>query len=176
MCQICEVHKQFSSLHSVSGPSLSISFLASFSLSLSLLRVLTDIRLNSLIALTIHFKVVECRFPQRKRKLKKCLTNSSLLWLLKVYDCTHNPVKMRGGGLTDWIKPFLYFFCVSAKNSSCLPNPCENGGTCVVTGESFTCVCKEGWEGPTCTQSKWSLSCRRGGHLLLLNQDKSPAT
>lgn len=49
----------------------------------------------------------------------------------------------------------LFFF--SAKNSSCLPNPCENGGTCVVTGESFTCVCKEGWEGPTCTQSKCSL-------------------
>lgn len=48
----------------------------------------------------------------------------------------------------------IFLSPVSAKNSSCLPNPCENGGTCVVTGESFTCVCKEGWEGPTCTQSK----------------------
>lgn len=54
---------------------------------------------------------------------------------------------------------FLFFSTppVSAKNSSCLPNPCENGGTCVVAGESFTCVCKEGWEGATCTQSKWPL-------------------
>eukprot|EP00066_Takifugu_rubripes_P012561 XP_011601827.1 PREDICTED: protein jagged-1 [Takifugu rubripes] len=42
---------------------------------------------------------------------------------------------------------------INTKNSSCLPNPCENGGTCVVAGESFTCVCKEGWEGPTCTQN-----------------------
>ena len=42
----------------------------------------------------------------------------------------------------------------SAKNSSCLPNPCEYGGTCVVSGDTFTCVCKEGWEGPTCTQSE----------------------
>lgn len=79
-----------------------------------------------------------------------------------------------GGKLTDGI--CLFPSSVSAKNSSCLPNPCENGGTCVVTGESFTCVCKEGWEGPTCTQSKWSLSCGRAGHLLLLNHDKSPAT
>uniref|UniRef100_A0A6Q2XBJ5 Delta-like protein n=1 Tax=Esox lucius TaxID=8010 RepID=A0A6Q2XBJ5_ESOLU len=39
------------------------------------------------------------------------------------------------------------------KNSSCLPNPCQYGGTCVTSGETFTCVCKEGWEGDTCTQN-----------------------
>lgn len=44
--------------------------------------------------------------------------------------------------------------CLAARNSSCLPSPCHNGGTCVVNGESFTCVCKEGWEGPICTQSE----------------------
>lgn len=46
--------------------------------------------------------------------------------------------------------------CLVARNSSCLPNPCHNGGTCVVNGDSFTCVCKEGWEGPICTQSECS--------------------
>lgn len=59
---------------------------------------------------------------------------------------------VRESSLTKSNFTFLSLF--SAKNSSCLPNPCENGGTCVVTGDSFTCVCKEGWEGPTCTQSK----------------------
>uniref|UniRef100_A0A7N8XXP7 Delta-like protein n=1 Tax=Mastacembelus armatus TaxID=205130 RepID=A0A7N8XXP7_9TELE len=39
------------------------------------------------------------------------------------------------------------------KNSSCLPSPCENGGTCVVDGDSFSCVCKEGWEGATCSHN-----------------------
>lgn len=29
-----------------------------------------------------------------------------------------------------------------------------NGGTCVGSGDSFSCICKEGWEGRTCTQSK----------------------
>lgn len=48
----------------------------------------------------------------------------------------------------------LVCFCLTARNSSCLPSPCHNGGTCVVNGESFTCVCKEGWEGPICTQSE----------------------
>lgn len=44
--------------------------------------------------------------------------------------------------------------CLPAKNSSCLPSPCENGGTCVVDGDSFSCVCKEGWEGATCSHSE----------------------
>lgn len=44
--------------------------------------------------------------------------------------------------------------CVAGRNSSCLPNPCENGGTCTVHGGSFRCVCKEGWEGATCSHSE----------------------
>uniref|UniRef100_A0A671SDD0 Delta-like protein n=1 Tax=Sinocyclocheilus anshuiensis TaxID=1608454 RepID=A0A671SDD0_9TELE len=52
--------------------------------------------------------------------------------------------------------------CNIAKNSSCLPNPCENGATCVVTGDSFTCVCKEGWEGLTCSQSTAKLPRHAG--------------
>lgn len=73
-----------------------------------------------------------------------------------ITDCAANPENTCLQKLTV----FLFFsppLPVSAKNSSCLPNPCENGGTCVVAGESFTCVCKEGWEGATCTQSKWPL-------------------
>ncbi|KAB0398852.1 hypothetical protein E2I00_006046, partial [Balaenoptera physalus] len=40
-----------------------------------------------------------------------------------------------------------------AKNSSCLPNPCVNGGTCVGSGDSFSCICRDGWEGRTCTHN-----------------------
>lgn len=46
------------------------------------------------------------------------------------------------------------FSVFKAKNSSCILNPCMNGGTCVGSGDSFSCICKEGWEGRTCTQSK----------------------
>lgn len=48
----------------------------------------------------------------------------------------------------------------------------------MVTGESFTCVCKEGWEGPTCTQSKCTLNCEWeiDGQVLLFKDDRCPAT
>lgn len=42
-----------------------------------------------------------------------------------------------------------------------MPSPCENGGTCVVDGDSFSCLCKEGWEGATCSHSE-SLPPPRG--------------
>lgn len=42
----------------------------------------------------------------------------------------------------------------TARNSSCLPNPCVNGGTCVGSGDSFSCICRDGWEGRTCTHSE----------------------
>jgi hypothetical protein len=32
----------------------------------------------------------------------------------------------------------------------CDPNPCQNGGDCTVSGNSFTCDCADGWEGETC--------------------------
>ncbi|PWA29810.1 hypothetical protein CCH79_00007720, partial [Gambusia affinis] len=40
----------------------------------------------------------------------------------------------------------------ATQNSTCDSDPCENGGTCV-GGEPFTCICKDGWEGPTCSQN-----------------------
>lgn len=44
-------------------------------------------------------------------------------------------------------------FFFTAKNSTCDSGPCQNGGTCVGGGDAFTCICKDGWEGPTCAQS-----------------------
>lgn len=41
-----------------------------------------------------------------------------------------------------------------AMNSSCESGPCLNGGTCIGGGSVFTCICKDGWEGPTCAQGK----------------------
>ena len=32
----------------------------------------------------------------------------------------------------------------------CLPNPCLNGGTCVVNNDIFTCTCHIDWAGKTC--------------------------
>lgn len=46
-----------------------------------------------------------------------------------------------------------------AKNSSCLPSPCANGGTCVGSGDSFSCICRDGWEGRTCTHSERIILC-----------------
>lgn len=54
-------------------------------------------------------------------------------------------------------KKVIKFFVFVAKNSTCDSGPCENGGTCVGGGgEAFTCICKDGWEGPTCEQSESS--------------------
>lgn len=32
----------------------------------------------------------------------------------------------------------------------CNPNPCENGGTCVVGGDNYTCICPDGFFPPDC--------------------------
>ena len=34
----------------------------------------------------------------------------------------------------------------------CSPNPCQNGGTCTVTGSTFECACVSGFTGNTCNQ------------------------
>ena len=41
-------------------------------------------------------------------------------------------------------------FLVAATNYSCSSNPCVNGATCVNSGDTFTCLCKDGFSGPTC--------------------------
>lgn len=44
------------------------------------------------------------------------------------------------------------FSCSSAVASikACDSSPCHHGGTCVNSGDSFTCICKDGYEGPLC--------------------------
>ena len=34
----------------------------------------------------------------------------------------------------------------------CSPNPCQNGGTCTVTGSTFECACVSGFTGNTCNE------------------------
>lgn len=62
--QICQIPPNVFSPCNLSALPLFPSHTPSFPFSLW---VLTDIRLTSLIALTQHFKVEECRFPERKK-------------------------------------------------------------------------------------------------------------
>lgn len=57
--------------------------------------------------------------------------------------------------LTIWCTSMIFLSLPTAKNSTCASSPCFNGGTCVGGGDTFTCICKEGWEGPTCDQSRF---------------------
>ena len=38
----------------------------------------------------------------------------------------------------------------AAKTHACKSNPCQNGATCVNTGDFYSCICKEGFEGQHC--------------------------
>ena len=49
--------------------------------------------------------------------------------------------------------PVLVDICSSAAVSLC-----QNGGTCLNRGNSFSCQCTDGWTGPQCDQSKTCLS------------------
>jgi len=53
------------------------------------------------------------------------------------YSSGSNPV----GGATE---------LTGAAANPCLPNPCLNGGTCAVSGTSYSCSCVAGFEGTTC--------------------------
>ncbi len=39
----------------------------------------------------------------------------------------------------------------------CEPNPCQNGGTCIVTKGQVTCLCVNPYTGNNCRESKCSL-------------------
>ena len=53
-----------------------------------------------------------------------------------------------------------FIFCLTlvlfSDIDECLivPNPCENGATCVDNVGSYTCSCLAGYEGPNCQDSK----------------------
>ena len=38
--------------------------------------------------------------------------------------------------------------------TSCNPTPCQNGGTCAVSGTSYTCSCTSGYGGTNCENGK----------------------
>ncbi|KAH3805150.1 hypothetical protein DPMN_133447 [Dreissena polymorpha] len=45
-------------------------------------------------------------------------------------------------------------FIVAIAAASCVPNPCQNGGTCFSFpnhSEDFGCTCTTGWDGQFCT-------------------------
>ncbi|XP_058123035.1 cubilin homolog [Anopheles ziemanni] len=37
------------------------------------------------------------------------------------------------------------------QTNRCSSGPCQNGGTCISTYDSFFCLCPSSWDGPTCT-------------------------
>lgn len=56
-----------------------------------------------------------------------------------------------------------------AEHLPCDANPCRNGGTCLNTGQSLTCVCGEGYEGQHCQLEQRTTasptSCSWSGHV-----------
>lgn len=43
--------------------------------------------------------------------------------------------------------------------SACVPNPCDNGGTCIKWSDSFTCTCASGYNGVNCENGKKQRCC-----------------
>ena len=63
----------------------------------------------------------------------------------------------------------------------CEPNPCQNSGSCIPSGDSFVCNCTEGFTGVLCQSINYCASnpCQNGGscvnglgtHLCFCRQD-----
>ncbi|NXX40447.1 FBLN7 protein, partial [Tricholaema leucomelas] len=41
----------------------------------------------------------------------------------------------------------------------CSSNPCANSGTCVDGDQSYTCLCPQGWSGPSCQSPDYACRC-----------------
>lgn len=55
----------------------------------------------------------------------------------------------------------------AAERRPCDAAPCHNGATCVNSGDGFTCLCPDGWDGATCTNNINDCTphpCYNGGH------------
>lgn len=45
---------------------------------------------------------------------------------------------------------FYHVLILLLDRNECDNFPCQNGGMCINNDGSFTCVCKDGWEGAEC--------------------------
>lgn len=45
---------------------------------------------------------------------------------------------------------FYHVLILLLDRNECDNFPCQNGGMCINNDGSFTCVCKDGWEGSEC--------------------------
>ena len=45
---------------------------------------------------------------------------------------------------------FFHFLLILALRSQCFKNPCLNEGKCIDVGDTYKCICKEGYDGSTC--------------------------
>ncbi|KAH3792802.1 hypothetical protein DPMN_146301 [Dreissena polymorpha] len=63
-----------------------------------------------------------------------------------------------------FVNVFISSFVVTIVAANCVPNPCQNGGTCRLlyyTGDTarFYCRCASGWEGRICTKPFRYIGC-----------------
>ena len=49
---------------------------------------------------------------------------------------------------------FSYYEDEDTTKDDCLSNPCKNNATCSDDGESYTCLCPEGYSGTDCENGK----------------------
>lgn len=65
-------------------------------------------------------------------KLFKCNSISSIIFLIKEYNCS-----------------FLHFFKIDIDECN-VTEPCQNNGNCSNTFGSYICDCQSGWQGKNC--------------------------
>lgn len=59
------------------------------------------------------------------------------------------------GRVQDFSDPLGSFkLSASCEMTQCTPDPCKNGGRCIGTQRSFTCVCPVEFAGETCNERK----------------------
>ena len=86
-----------------------------------------------------------------QRSLRAALVNFVRTACLKLYQYSLKMCLFYGNSHSEFttIYPLLHSF-LAASIKACDSSPCHNGGTCVNSGDSFTCICKDGYEGPLC--------------------------
>ncbi|XP_046564693.1 protein jagged-1b-like, partial [Haliotis rubra] len=59
-------------------------------------------------------------------------------------------VSMKSRVMWGLITIVVMFSSQCIASTVCTGDPCKNGGTCSVVGDSFECACAPGWDGDTC--------------------------